>query len=390
MIDQLPAMLVPLATLVCCLMIGLGFLYRPSRASAIWSGAFVAAMVASYVSAARAVAGSGDAAWLDAATAGLLVLALGLVWVGLRAHRGRRRVMIVPTFTTAAGLAILLLLATGTDVAGTEAEGPLRALTAGLVGLAAAGIAVELALVRATQRTVRIPLLVGAGLTLVYAATWIGAGAPWDGSGRLSSSLPTVAEFIPTLAVILLVTALTTVLLIARAEVAPTAEQAAGGFRAVARDRLARAERLDDSWWSLLDVRLDDPVALREASSTLAYTRVLDRFADDVAAVFPAEADIDRVEPTRFLVLLPRQEPSVRPLLRTLLDRLSTVSAAQPLDVRLSASVGWASAAEVGYDLDDLIVAASAAADAAQLSGGDGWERAASAAGPADATALAP
>ena len=56
MIDQLPAMLVTLATLVCCLMIGLGFLYRPSRASAIWSGAFVAAMVASYVSAARSVA----------------------------------------------------------------------------------------------------------------------------------------------------------------------------------------------------------------------------------------------------------------------------------------------------------------------------------------------
>ena len=347
-------------------------------------------MVASYVSAARSVDGSGDAAWLDAATAGLLVLAVGLVWVGLRAHRRRRRVMIIPTFTIAAGLAILLLLSTRTDVAGTEAAEWLRALTAGLVGLAATGIAVELALVRATQRTVRIPLLVGAGITLVYAGIWIGAGAPWDGSGRLSSSLPTVAEFIPTLAIILPVTALTTVLLIARAEVAPAAEQAAGGFRAVARDRLARAERLDDSWWSLLDVRLDDPVALREASSTLAYTRVLDRFADDVAAVFPAEADIDRVEPTRFLVLLPRHEPSVRPLLRTLLDRVSTVSAAQPLDVRLSASVGWASAGEVGYDLDDLIVAASAAADAAQLSGGDGWERAASAAGPADATALAP
>lgn len=385
MIEQLPAMLVTLATLACCLVIGLGFLYRPSRASAVWSGAFVTAMVASYVSAARSVAGSGDTPWLDAAASGLLVLALGLVWVGLRAHRGRRRVMIVPAFTIAVVLAVVLLL-----TAGTDAEGPVRALAAALVGLAAAGIAAELAVVRATQRAVRIPLLAGAGVTLVYACVWIAAGAPWDGSGRLSPSLPAVAEFAPMLAVILVVTSLTTVLLIARAEVAPTAEQAAGGFRAVARDRLARAERLDDSWWSLLDVRLDDPVALREASSTLAYTRVLDRFADDITAVFPAEADIDRVDPTRFLVLLPRHVPSVRPLLRTLLDRVSTVSAAQPLDVRLSASVGWARAGEVGYDLDDLIVAASVAADAAQLSGGDGWERAASVAGPADAASPAP
>ncbi|PZU33457.1 MAG: hypothetical protein DI577_00890 [Microbacterium sp.] len=390
MIDQLPAMLITLTTLCCCLMIGLGFLPRPSRESAIWSGAFVSAMVASYFFA--AVAGDDNdrtddalAAWLPAAIGGLVVLALGLVWVGLRVRRGRRVVMIAPTLVVAA---VLIAALATTD--GTDATGVTRAVAAGVAGLAAAGIAIELAGIRTAHRSATLPLTVGAGIVAMYAVVWIAAGTPWNGTGRLADDLPVAAEFAPALTTIALVTALVTLLLLTRGETAPAEERETSGFRAVARDRLARAERLDDSWWSVLDVRLDDPTALREASSALGYTRVLDRFADDVTAVFPAEADLEQVEPTRFLVLLPRHEPSVRPLLRTLLDRVSTVSAEQPVDVRLSVSIGWASAGEIGYDLDDLIDAASAAADTAQLAGGDCWERALSVAGAAGAAPPAP
>lgn len=45
------------------------------------------------------------------------------------------------------------------------------------------------------------------------------------------------------------------------------------------------------------------------------------------------------------------------------------------MGVQCSASVGWVSVAELGYDADVLLAAACDAAAAASAAGGDRWER---------------
>ena len=76
-----------------------------------------------------------------------------------------------------------------------------------------------------------------------------------------------------------------------------------------------------------------------------------------------------------FVVLLPRPEGAVRPLLSRLLDQVATPDPTQPIAVRVSASIGWASVDTVGYDLDELLDAARGAGVQAHRSGGDRWER---------------
>ncbi|MBF4561440.1 hypothetical protein ITJ43_04755 [Microbacterium sp. VKM Ac-2870] len=363
----IPTIMIALTTMCTAIFIGLGFLQRPSRETAIWSAAFIAAMASTYV---QAGTGPGDAPWLDAIGDGLMFLALGMVWVGIGVRRGRRQVLLVPTIALSALLIITLALTDGTSVDDAVSTGELV-----LFAAISAVTAFELVGMRHAPRAAIVPLALSSGLVSVFALVWLSTDFV-DDRMRLLGNIPAAQDYTPVVVAITLMSALTTLLLLARAEIPAATRASVAGFRTIARDRLERAERFDDAWWSLLDVRLDDPGALREASSTLAFSHVLDRFASDVSAVFPAEADLDRVEPARMLVLLPRHEAAVRPLLRTLLERVATVSSDQSIAVRLSASIGWASVSRIGYDLDDLIAAAASAAEEAQLSGGDRWERA--------------
>jgi GGDEF domain-containing protein len=366
-VNGIPTIMIALATVCTATMIGLGFLQRPSRESAIWSAAFIAPMASTYV---EGGTGPGDAPWLEASGDGLMFLAVGMVWVGIRVRRGRRQVLLVPTIAVAVVLVFTLALADGTMAEDAVGMGELL-----LFATISATTAVELVGMRNAPRAVTVPLALSSGLISLFALLWLCTDFV-DDRMRLLGNIPAAQDYTPVVTAITLVTALTTLLLLTRAEIPASAHAPLTGFRAIARDRLDRAERFDDAWWSLLDVRLDDPAVLREASSTQAFTHVLDRFASDVSAVFPAEADLDRVTPARMLVLLPRHEAAVRPLLRALLERVATVSSDQSIAVRLSASIGWASVSRVGYDLDDLIAAAASAADEAQVSGGDRWERA--------------
>ena len=95
----------------------------------------------------------------------------------------------------------------------------------------------------------------------------------------------------------------------------------------------------------------------------------------DVRSAFPTEADIEFRADTIALVLLTRPEVTIRANVRSLLNRISTLSPTQPLAVQMSASVGWATTATSGWNLDDLVRAASAAAVDARLAGGDRWVR---------------
>lgn len=373
MIDaSIAPVLITLTTLCTVIMIGVGFLPRPSRESVIWSSAFTSAMGASYLAQAAA---SADVAPLNAMSAGFALLALGLVWVGVRVRAGRTRVFLLPTIAAAiGGTAVLLVLQRSPGVALDVAE------AVGVVLAAAALIATstELVALRGATRVAVLPLAVGAGVSSVFALIWVVTRVlrPTNDTAAVASAVDTIRADLGIMAIIYLVTALVTTLLLCRTEAAPTDTVPGAGFDRVARDRLSRAERAGDAWWSVLEVRLDDPQVLREASSTLAYSRVLERFANDLLDVVPPEADIEMLDPTRALVLLPRHDPAVRPIIRALLDRLTTVDDDQSITVRLSASVGWASVSMFGFALDDLVHAASAAADDAQRAGGDRWDRA--------------
>ena len=75
------------ATLGAVMLIGLGFLHRPSRSALFWSLAFVLAMTSTWVSVAGAALGEET---VRRAGLGLMLAAPALVWSGFRARRGVR------------------------------------------------------------------------------------------------------------------------------------------------------------------------------------------------------------------------------------------------------------------------------------------------------------
>ncbi|MCR2823974.1 hypothetical protein [Microbacterium sp. zg.Y909] len=368
MIDPtIGVVLVALSTVNTAVMIGLGFFRHPSRASAIWSFAFTLAMVTSYGWIASDVTGS---AALRAGCAGALLGATIFVWAGVRAWRGKR-----PFVEIAAGVTVVLCIALPL-AAESDAFG-LAFRLAFVVGAAFAALTLaELVKMGARMRHEIMPLaLASSGFILFGVLSTVDAfvqGAPAAGSDGLDlmRNLNSMASIVYGGA------ALITVLLLTR-DGAPIlrTKMAPSPFRAVAEDRLRRAEALGDKWWCLLDIRLDDPVDLREAFSATDFARVADRFARDVRSVLPADADIVSHDDTHMTVLLPRPEGAVRGLLARLLDRVATPDPTHPIAVRVSATIGWAGVDVVGYDLDDLLAAARLAGAEAQRSGGDRWER---------------
>lgn len=151
-------------------------------------------------------------------------------------------------------------------------------------------------------------------------------------------------------------------------------------------DQRARNRRLIDSLdvgiarvgaEGLLEVanRIFHPDDIRAASGTAAFSAISESFADDVYATLPADADVERMSPTRFIALVPRSQGGMREILSVLLERVSTLEEHQAIPIRLSASIGCAQATSTGYDLDVLLDAASEAAVVAHAEGGDRWER---------------
>lgn len=372
---SIETLLLTVTTLCAAIMIGVGFLPHPSRHAAIWSSAFVCALVATYLN----LAVAGGLEWVRAGAGGLGLLTLGLVWVGIRVHARRARSLLIPVIAggVVATLALALLGAAG---ATTVVIAHIVSAAVGATLLAAT--VVELAMTRAAARSSLLPLMVGAGVGFAFTVLWLltvalnpGAEAVVDPTTTIPSLGSNMVDGV-VVAIVYLVTALVTLVLLALPDAVPAELESNGAFDCIANERLARAQHADDTWWSVLDVRLDETLALREASSALAFARVVDRFALNVTETMPAEADLHRVDPTRFLVLLPRHDSAVRPILRTLLDRVSTVSEGQFAALRLSTSVGWSNVAVCGWDLEALTLAAGDACDAAQRAGGDRWERA--------------
>jgi hypothetical protein len=364
--------LAALATLTTMIMLGLGFLYRPRRATLLWSLMFILVMLSAYggiVAAASSLTVVADVA------AGLILGAPALVWSGLRADRGApSRAWVAPVQCGASAIALVAVHGTAVDALTYSILYSLSALMAAmtvveLLRLPEKGAGRTLPL---TAISAILPLIAAA--SVVTSAMFLVTGMPAVDDGGQSVVLPDLKAMGM---IIYLTCAIVTLLSLARYPGSRGLTEEIDAFGDVAPDRLARAEKAGETGWSLLVVGLDDVEALRTAGGDAAFRRIVARFAADVRASFPAEADIGVDGPSRYLILIHRPDGVVRDCIRELLDRLSTVAEDQPLAVEFSASIGWATARDIGYDLAALTDAALEAAERAHSAGGHRWERAA-------------
>lgn len=369
MIDSGPmTALVALSTLCTVLFIGLGFLPRPGRAAAIWSGTFGMVMITSY---GWVAADMLDSAPLRGAASGLMFSTISLVWVGLRVRRRADRSLSAVAAAAIIAMPTMLAFTATSDFYLTVVQ-----IVFTITAVFAALILAELIRLGPLLRDEILPLALVSAAFVVFAVINIvlevvrlarGGAAPDPEQFAL------VRDINPLGALLYVVCATITLLLLTRDREPVRSADIDSTFTRVARDRLRRAEAADDRWWALLVIRLDDPAALREASSTHAFDQVRSRFAEAVQTLLPAEADIDLRDGADITVLLPRPEGAVRQILANLLEKVALTDS--DLAVRLSASVGWAGVDVVGYDLDALIAEAADAASLAQERGGDRWFR---------------
>ncbi|HTN54899.1 MAG TPA: hypothetical protein VLZ82_01865 [Microbacterium sp.] len=357
---------IAISTLSTIIFIGLGFLARPSQATATWAAAFAAAMVGSYVWLAQDFAYPAE---LRAVGSGLAVASMPLLWSGLRAFRDQRRRFIPLSVALMALTPAALLVSTHLGVYGVAFR-----VAFSIMAIFAVLTVVELVRLGPQRREETIPLIgvsvafvVFAAITIINGSLVAGGHVASDDSLQFIRSINLIGMSV------YLVCTLVTLLLLTHRSDAPGVSPH-GAFERIASNRLSRARAAGDQWWSLLDIRLDDADDIRLATSAAAFDGVCERFARDLDSVLPADADIERMNPTCFVVLLPRPNGSIRELLTELLERVSTPDDA-PTPVRLSASAGWAGVSVVGYDFEALVTAASQAAQTAQADGGDRWVR---------------
>ncbi|MCT9819059.1 hypothetical protein N3K63_02030 [Microbacterium sp. W1N] len=360
--------LVAISTLCTVIYIGLGFLPRPSPAAAVWSLAFTGVMVSGY---AWVAAEATDSAVGRAFASGVMVGFLGIVWLGLCVDRGRGIRTWWPALVWLVAAPLWLSLTAHSD----------GYLTVVRVSFAVGGVFCALILVELIRRGPRLrdevlPLaLISAAYVLLTVVGLFQEVVRLVTGGTSAPALDDARDLNVLSSQLFVICAAFTLLLLTRQAGSPSAAGAALSFRAVALDRLARAEAGGDRWWSVLVIRLDDPDALRLASSTNAFDHVADRFRRAVRLSLPAEADLEVRGDADCVVLLPRPEGAVRQVLTALLEDVAAIGGDSPIGVRPSASVGWAQVDVVGYDLDALIEAADAASLRAQGLGGDRWDR---------------
>lgn len=357
--------MVAVVTVLTALVVGLGTLARPSRATVVWGIAFGLGMLGAYLWLAGQQT---DEQVLRAAASALLLWFEPLVWLGLRMHFQRpARLWPVAAFGV---VAVVLLVLT------TDTPWYLPSFHLVFLGSAVYGglVAAELLRGRPAVLDVVLPLaLASCGLVVVAIVSAIPAllagGAGTDEQLSALRGMNAVGTLVVSTC------AAFTLVLMVRAE--PKSGPPADDAGERARRRLRKAEAQHDEAWSLLDIRLDDPADLREASTGPAFAMLVDRFHDDIQEALPAAADAERVDDTRALVIIRGSDEAVRFHLRAVLNRIAGMDEdASGTGIRSSASIGWAPVSVAGFDYDVLRAAAAEAAARARVSGGDQWKRA--------------
>lgn len=364
--------MVAVVTVLTAVVIGLATLARPSRATVVWGVAFGIGMLGAYLWLAGHHTG---APVLRAASSALVVIFVPLIWIGVRMHFGRTAPWL-PVIVSLIAVPTALVLTAGT-------RWYLPVFHAVFLGMAvfAALLAWELLRGQPPARDIVMPLALAA-CGFVVVAVVSGASALVSGGVSTEEQLSALRGMNAVGTIVVSTCAAFTLVLLVRVENRTPGD---AGAAERARRRLRTAEAQNDSAWSILDVRLDDPADLREASSSAGFRRITERFHADLLESLPATADAERIGDDRAIVLIHGSDEAVRFHLRALLSRISVIDRDAPVSgIRSSASIGWATASTAGFDYDVLVAAASAAAVRAREAGGDQWKRAT----PADLLAV--
>lgn len=357
--------LVAMVTLLTVLVFALATLARPSRATTAWGIAYGLGMLGTY---AWVAAHEMQNATLQAAASGLMISFEPVIWLGLRMHFGKRPIWWpVIAFVVAAPVLLTVSAETATF------HGVFRVIFL-IAGVFAALIAYELFSSDTPRRDIILPLaLISCAFAIVAV---VGAAAMLFNTAMSPVMQLAVIREINGVGTLVAGTCTAfTVVLLVRADGPPADSRAQGALRA--RRRLQKAQSQRDPGWSILDVRLDDPADLRAASTGAGFGLIVDRFHENVFDGLPAAADADRIADECSIVIIHGSEEAVEHHIRTLLRRISALEGGTETNagIRLSASIGWATVSEVGYDYDDLVAAAGEGAQRAREKGGDRWER---------------
>ncbi len=352
------------ATLGTVMVIGLGFLHRPSRSALLWSLAFVLAMTSTWVSVTGTIL---EEEGVRRAGLGLMLGAPALIWSGFRARRGVRA---LPWVGAVYALATAVVLTTVTEPGVYGLCFRLAFVGASVfAGLTAAELR------RAADRLERLALplaVVCVAFVAVGIAILVSGLAAPAAIGDLA-----LARVINGLAMLVFLVC-ATVSLLYFTSVSPSGRSSAISwphFVVTATDRLLRARRAGESHWAVLSIRLDDPAQVRSAAGESSWQRLAAAFETIVTDCLPAEADLGSEKRGHVVVVVCRPDPALRGLVRTVLQKVTDLDASALVDVQLSASIGWVPAEAGDFDLTALILAADEAAEAATRQGGDRWER---------------
>lgn len=356
--------MVAVVTVLTAMVVGLGTLARPSRATVTWGAAFGLGMLGAYLWLAGQQT---EEAVLRGAASALLLCFEPLVWIGLRMHlRRRARWWPVILFVLIAPTLLVATAGSGWYLPSFQLVFLGSAVFAGLV-------AYELLRDRTAVRDIELPLAL-ASCGFVVVAVVSAASALVSGGAGTEAQLSALRGMNAVGTVVVSTCAAFTLVLMVRSE---QKKKDADDIADRARRRLRKAEEQKDLPWSILDIRLDDPEDLREASTGSAFALIVDRFHHDIQEALPASADADRVADGRAIVVIRGGDESVRHHLREILTRISVIDRETTVTgIRSSASIGWATASVVGYDYDALVAAAGRAAARARAAGGDQWKRA--------------
>ncbi|MFG6402714.1 diguanylate cyclase domain-containing protein [Microbacterium sp. P04] len=353
------------ASLGTVMVVGLGFLQRPSRSSLLWSLAFILAMVSTWASLAGESIGDESA---RRAGLGLMLGAPALIWSGFRARRSQRA---YPWIAPVQGVISAAALVALTDPALYSIGFRALFFVASIFGALT-----WLEIRRSPDRHERLVL----PLSLVSACFGVlgffvlisGLLLPADDDNDLS--LVRMLNAVSML-VYLVCATVTLLYFTSVSPVGRTTARSWAQFTVTVTDRLRRAHARGENSWVMLMVQLDDPADIRTAAGEASFDRVVARFEQTVLDAFPAEADIGRRSRGRLVVVLARPGAVIRQHVRELLNDVTEMDAAQQLAVKLSASVGWAPVDVVGWDFEALVSAADAASNEASQRGGDRWQR---------------
>ncbi len=354
------------ATLATILTLGIAFLYRPGWATLLWSGAFTLSMVATFGVISAEINGVET---IRRIFLGALMGATALLWSGFRAYWNQR-------FYLWAGAAVMIfsatLLATVPDDWFIAAYRLIFLVAAVFAGM----FAVDWFRFADRRNYLLLPFLV---LSIAFFLAGVASAASGllqapHGGGTLSLIRPLSSAGM----LIYVLCAVTAVLgsTVVRATITrfvPTARRSDSSTPRVV-ELLSSAQRANEPW-SMLYLRLDDMIQIREATGSTVLASVSDRMLNELRDIFPPEADIRSPEVGSAFVLVGRTDAVVRELLRETLDRVAALDISGRLPIRPSVSAGWAPTSTVGYDAGALTYLSREAAALADQNGGDRWER---------------